>query len=298
MQTVESLKRNIRTAEDLQSVVRTMKSLAAVNIRQYETAVRSLAEYQRTIELGLQVVLHKNPHIAVTSRPAPKQRLGAIVFGSDQGMCGQLNDQIVNHAQSELQRIGVDRADRVLLAVGYRAETRLIDIGEPVEDVLSVPASMSAAIATVHDLVVRLDHWHVQQGIDTMLLFYCKHGSGSSYRPHTVHLLPLDTAWLSRMQEAPWPTRNLPTFSMNADVLFSDLVREYLFVSVCRAFAESSASENASRLASMQAAERNIDDRISELVAEYHRQRQMAITEELLDIVSGWEALAGDAKKH
>jgi F-type H+-transporting ATPase subunit gamma len=80
---------------------------------------------------------------------------------------------------------------------------------------------------------------------------------------------------------------------MDREALFSSLVREYLFVSLYRAFAESLASENASRLASMQAAEKNIEERLRELSAQYHQQRQMSITSELLDIVSGFEALTG-----
>ena len=69
------------------------------------------------------------------------------------------------------------------------------------------------------------------------------------------------------------------------------LIREYLFVSVYRAFANSLASENASRLAAMQNAEKNIGERLEELDVQFHRQRQMTITEELLDIVAGFEVL-------
>jgi len=78
---------------------------------------------------------------------------------------------------------------------------------------------------------------------------------------------------------------------MDWDDLFASLVREYLFVSLYRAFAESSASENASRLAAMQSAEKNIEDRLEELSTLFNRQRQMTITEELLDILAGFEAL-------
>jgi F-type H+-transporting ATPase subunit gamma len=78
---------------------------------------------------------------------------------------------------------------------------------------------------------------------------------------------------------------------MEWDRLFSALVQEYLLVSLFRAFAESLASENASRLASMQGAERNIEEQLEELTQRYHQRRQMAITEELLDIVTGFEAL-------
>ena len=80
---------------------------------------------------------------------------------------------------------------------------------------------------------------------------------------------------------------------MDWDALFSALVQQYLFVALYRACAESLASEDASRLAAMQNAERNIKDRLDELHAEYHHQRQNSITAELLDIVAGYEAVMG-----
>jgi F-type H+-transporting ATPase subunit gamma len=80
-------------------------------------------------------------------------------------------------------------------------------------------------------------------------------------------------------------------FTMDAERLFSALIRQYLFVSLFRACAESLASENASRLAAMRGAERNIGDQLTELTHQFHQKRQMAITEELLDIASGFEAL-------
>ena len=69
------------------------------------------------------------------------------------------------------------------------------------------------------------------------------------------------------------------------------MIRQYLFVSLYRAFAESLASENASRLRAMQAAEENITERLEELNAQFRSERQSAITEELFDIVAGFEAL-------
>lgn len=82
-------------------------------------------------------------------------------------------------------------------------------------------------------------------------------------------------------------------FTMDRERLFWALIQQYLFVSLFRAIAESAASENASRLASMQGAEKNIREQLAELNSRYHQQRQMTITEELLDIVSGFEALKG-----
>jgi F-type H+-transporting ATPase subunit gamma len=76
--------------------------------------------------------------------------------------------------------------------------------------------------------------------------------------------------------------------------LLSALVRQFLFVTLYRTLAESLAAENASRLAAMQVAERNISERLEELRTAYHQQRQSLITEELMDVISGFEALTKD----
>ena len=148
MVSIESVKKKITTTEDLQSVVKTMKALAAINIRQYEKAVESLAEYNRTIEMGLQIALKMRPEGAVTVKPAPKQRLGAIVFGSDYGMCGQLNEQIVSHALGIMKELEIRPENRAMLAIGLRAGGHLEDAGQHVEESLPVPGS-KAGITSV-----------------------------------------------------------------------------------------------------------------------------------------------------
>ena len=292
MQTAEALQRKIKTAGDLQSVVKTMKTLAAVNIRQFEKAVESLAEYNRTVEMGLQILLRQRPEALALNKTEPANRLGAIVFGSDQGMCGQLNDQIVSHALEVMERIEGIGGKRTVLTVGLRVAGRLEDAGQPLEEILSVPGSTSGITPMVQELVMIIEEWHSRRKIDQIMLFFCEHLSSASYRPQTLRLLPIDGEWLQKIQVRKWPTRVLPTFTMDWERLFTKLIRQYLFVSLYRAFAESLASENASRLASMQGAERNIEERLADLNGQFHRQRQMSITEELLDIVAGYEALA------
>ncbi len=81
---------------------------------------------------------------------------------------------------------------------------------------------------------------------------------------------------------------------MDRETLFSRLLNQYLFVSIFQACAESQASEHASRLAAMQSAERNLDDRLEEVTMVYHRARQDVITSELQDVVSGFEAITSE----
>ncbi len=291
METRRGLERKMDATEELQSVVKTMKALAAVSIRQYEKAVEALDDYSRATEMALQVVLGGAPSLRILARPAPARRAGALVFGSDQGMCGQLNDQVVSHAVSEMDARDTGRSDRTFLAVGLRAAGRLEQADETVEDVLPVPGSANAITLAVQEILSTVQKWQGEKGLDHIWLFHSRPISGASFEPRTVRLLPLDSEWLQELLEREWPGRSLPQYTADWNQLFSSLVRQYLFVSLFRAFANSLASEHASRLASMQAAEKNIEERLRELTAEYHQRRQMEITSELLDIVSGFEAL-------
>jgi F-type H+-transporting ATPase subunit gamma len=97
--------------------------------------------------------------------------------------------------------------------------------------------------------------------------------------------------WQSELVQTPWPTKNLPELIGGGTATLRAMIREYLFVSLFRACAESLASENASRLAAMQRADKNIDELIAGLNNKYHRLRQSTIDEELFDVVSGFEAI-------
>jgi F-type H+-transporting ATPase subunit gamma len=291
MQTIESLKRKIKSAEDLRSVVSTMKALAAVSIRQYEKAVESLAEYNRTVEMGFQIVLKQNPRGFSMAQPVLNERLGAVVFGSDQGMAGQFNEVIARYAVNKMDELQIMAENRTLLAVGLRVLARLEEAGQPVEDLVYLPGSLAAITPIVQEMVLKIEAWRSQREIDRFVLFFNRPISGVSYRPHTLYLLPVAPGWFQNLEHKPWPCRVLPFFTMDWNKLFSLLIREYLFVSLYRAVAESLASENASRLASMQAAEKNIEDRLEELKAQFHQQRQISIDEELFDLVAGFEAV-------
>jgi len=290
--TTEFLKRRIQSAQDLLGVVKTMKALAAVSIRQYQRAVESLGEYNRTVEMGLQIVLRQSVETMAQTR-SKTARLGAIVFGTDQGLCGQLNNIIVSHAMEEMNKTGILKENRIIIAVGIRTADLLEDSGQPVFEILTTPGSTSGITPMVQDITMLLEDWRFKRQVEHMHLFYNEYVSGATYRPKTLRILPVEEAWLKDLKQRKWESRTLPLFTMDWERLFRALIREYLFVSIYRAFANSLASENASRLAAMQSAEKNIEERLEELFMQFHRQRQMVITEEILDIVSGFEALGG-----
>ena len=290
MQTAEALKRKIQSAQDLLGVVKTMKALAAVSIRQYQRAVESLADYNRTVEMGLQIVLKESLEATAASR-SQSMRLGAVVFGTDQGLCGQLNNTIVSHALEEMDKTGIPKEERIIIAVGVRTADILEDSGQKVFEILTTPGSTAGITSMVQDITLLLENWRFKIAVERMHLYYSEYVSGAIYRPRTLKLIPVDHQWLVSLRREKWASRTLPTFTMDWNRIFRALIREYLFVSIYRAFANSLASENASRLAAMQSAEKNIEERLEELSVHFHRQRQMTITEELLDIVAGFEVL-------
>jgi F-type H+-transporting ATPase subunit gamma len=291
------LQRKIQSAGDLQGVVRTMKALAASSIGHYEQSVAALDEYYRTVELGLSLCFrHGVPgFIQSSSRKSPDSGLaGAIVFGSDQGLVGQFNERIAEHAIGALNDMPV-RSHRVW-AVGARVHGRLADAGLALQSLFAVPGSLDAIGKLVGRILIETQAGEDSDGRPTELyLFYNRPGTGGRFEPVSQKLLPLDDEWCRRLAGLPWPDARLPEILGDTLPTLGALVREYLYISLFRACAESLASENASRLAAMQRADKNIDELLEHLRGTFHRVRQSSIDEELFDVIAGFEALSPDS---
>jgi len=297
--TTTSLRRKIGSAGDLQSVVRTMKAMAASNIGQYEQSVRALDDYTRSVELGLSVCLRNGAPAAVM--PDGEERttagpVGAVVFGSDQGLVGRFNDTVADAATKALAK---RPGSALIWAVGERVQARLADAGLVPASVYAVPNSVKAITPLIGKILVECETRYSRGEIAELHLFYNRPTSGAVYQPARQRLLPLDRLWRRQRAALPWPTGNLPEVvgdtadSQGRGATLRALIREYLFVSLFRACAESLASENASRLAAMQRADRNIEELLEGLNGSFHRLRQSGIDAELFDVVAGFEMLAG-----
>lgn len=329
METLEHLQKQLAGLKDLRDIVKTMKALSAASIRQYEHAAEALADYYRTVELGLHAALREAGISAVAELARRPERSGAglIAFGSDHGLCGRFNedvvDQVVGHVR-EVQvldegfplrsRSGLHSTSSIpgvvplagegqgeglggrgryrILAVGARVAGGLEREGLNVEEDLMVPGSAARITATVQQLLLKIDEWRQESGISRVMLFY-NHPlrRSASYRPVSLKLLPIDLRRFKHLEEEPWPSRGVPGFTLSRPELLTHLLRQYFFVVISRACADSQAAEHGSRLAAMQAAEKNLADRLDEVTMSYRRARQAAITAELLDVVSGFEAI-------
>lgn len=289
--TAASLRRKIASAGDLESVVRTMKAIAASSIGQYENAVRALDDYYRTVQLGLAASFRQGASAGASMHVSQQEAgaTGAVVFGSDQGLVGQFNEDMVSFL---VQTLASMPGEKMVWAVGERIQSRLADTDLSVRGSFTLPNSISAITPLVGQILTEMEAQREKGAITQVYLFHNRPKTGAIYTPVSQRLLPLDDVWRRDLAAIRWPTQNLPEVMNGGEQMLLALVREYLFVSLFRACAESLASENASRLAAMQRAEKNIDELLENLNRTFHRLRQSGIDEELFDVVSGFEALA------
>ena len=294
--TTASLRRKISSAGDLQSVVRTMKTLAASSIGQYEKSVRALADYYRTVELGLGVCFREGEPATLMvdrKRQTDADGVGAVVFGSDQGLVGQFNDVVADYAIKTLAALP---GKPHVWAVGERVHARLEDAGLPLMGLFTVPNSVKAITPLVGQIQIESEAHRAKGDYARLYVFHNRPQSGALYEPVSQRLLPLDAQWQQGLAKVSWPTKNLPEVMGAGTGTLRALIREYLFISLFRACAESLASENASRLAAMERADKNIDELLENLHGTFHRLRQSGIDEELFDVISGFEALSAEDK--
>jgi len=282
--TLETLQKQIANGEDLSSIVKTMKALAATSVRQYEKAAESLDDYYHTVELGLSVVLSSEFEIPAGRKSNRLKREIKVVFGSDHGLAGRFNEQIVNYTLVDAEQSG-----SLMLAIGEQVINRLQAAGITPTRELHVPGSISAITPFVQSLLEEIEKLRLAEDVEKVVLYFNRPRT-ASFSPVAETMLPVDLDNL-RETRLKWQSRSLPTFTMPTDKLLSALLRQYFIVSLFRACALSLAAENTSRLAAMQAAEKNINERLDQLKVAYQHERQAAITEELLDIISGFRAV-------
>ncbi|MCF7979814.1 MAG: F0F1 ATP synthase subunit gamma [Chromatiaceae bacterium] len=304
MESPQALQQRIQSLGDLQQIVRTMKALSAVSIRQYERAADTLADSEQCIQLGLQVALRDGLQ-ALPDRSANGSGAAAvIVFGTDHGLCGRFNEviaeQALEHVSEQASQQASEQASEQSPGRQPPGEMHWLAVGErllPLLDQQSqlewmqVPSSAAGITAVVQRVLLRVDDWR-SQGVGRVELFHNRPSGRSGYAPTRQQLFPSDRERFQRFAQRPWPSRQLPQALMPKPALLRHLLRQHYFFMLFRALAESLAAEHGGRLAAMPAAGENIDGPLEEGTRRFRRVRQEQITSELLDVVSGFEAVS------
>ncbi|HZW98547.1 MAG TPA: F0F1 ATP synthase subunit gamma [Trueperaceae bacterium] len=284
------VRRRLESAESLGGVVSTMKSLASVRVHQYRRTMRALDASTLTLDRAARAILYLHPELAEPEPPERYAKTAAVVFGSDRGLCGPFNDRMARYAVGELTS---GRAGEVggVVAIGRRLAGRMRAAGVEPGELLSAPSSLDNVDVAVARLLDLIDEWRHTGRAGRIWLIYARPAGATSFMPRNVQVLPIDPVWLRYLRDRPWPSKRVPMEFSEPRSLVQGVIRQRMALAFVKAFGSSLAAENASRLAAMEAASRNIDERLERLRTAYHSARQTAVTEELLDIQAAAEAL-------
>jgi F-type H+-transporting ATPase subunit gamma len=284
--TLEGLRRKLDGAAKLGSVVRAMKALAASSIGQYEAALRALGDYQQSVDIGLQTcrLVDEIP----VARPSASGPIGAIVFGSEQGLVGRFNEVI---AEFVLGKLAAMPASKKIWGIGDRVCERLAAAGLPSTKRFALPGSVDAISALVEQLQFESEASHSKGECAEVFVFNNCPQSVRLYRPVGLRLLPLDARAAAHQGRPGRPAGGFREVLGASETTRNALVREYLFICIYKACAESLASENGSRLVAMQNAQKNIEALSAATSRSYYRLRQSSIDEDLFDVMTGFNSL-------
>jgi F-type H+-transporting ATPase subunit gamma len=294
MASLKALKNRIASVKSTQKITKAMKMVAAAKLRraqQTAEAARPYSERMAGVMASLAGSIQPGPQ-------SPKLLAGTgkddthllVVCTSDRGLAGAFNSNIVRAARrkaEELQAAGktvyfylVGRKGR---AVIQRVFPKQIIHQHDTSAIKFVSFADAAEIA--NDIVDR----YATDGIDVVHLFYARFRSALVQEPIAQQIIPVPPVEADGKAAEGVPAAI--EYEPDEDEILAELLPRNVAVQVFRALLENAASEQGSRMTAMDNATRNAGDMINRLSIEYNRTRQAAITKELIEIISGAEAL-------
>lgn len=290
METLDNLKKTLDTSKSIKQVVSTMKALSGANIKKYEKIVKILYTYKSNVELALQAVMMHNDKININELEFVGQSKNkkannlVIVFGSNQGLCGRFNDKIANFVIDDIDNIDNNK----VIVVGERLSMLLSNTKLKIFKTIPVPNSIENISNTIYELLSIIEEEIENKTINKVFLYYTANDDTMNGTLTKNRLIPIDKKILENAQKKVWPTNNIPYWQVDTKTLIVDLLKQYIFVGLNDALVNSIASEQKNRLLTLQNAENNINDLIRTKNLEYNQKRQSTITNELLDVVTGY----------
>ena len=284
MATLRDIKRRIASVRSTQQITKAMKMVAAAKLRKAQERLYKARPYAYRIA---QVLGHVAARVDRSAHPLladrEPDRIGYVVVTGDRGLCGSFNTNILRHAHEELDAV---RAETVgLITVGRKAVQHFDKLDVPVlgrymNFFNDLEFSHAMAIASL----IRnkfLDH-----ELDHIYVIYNEFKSAVQQRIVVEQILPI-VPELPEKEKHPGEY----LFEPSPQAILDPLLDRYLNVRVWRILLESYAAEQGARMTAMEAATENAEEMIHNLILHYNKARQASITKEIIEIVSGAEAL-------
>ena len=285
MPNTRDLQRRIRSVKGTQQITKAMKMVAAAKLRRAQAAVTSARPYAETLSKVLANVADRTEESHPLLERRDGGRIWLVVVSSDKGLCGSFNANLLRQVEKDLRN--KRRADVEVLAIGRKASDffRVRD-WSVAHDERETMSNLTQADGPRLGLMFMKAFTSGQ--VDEVWLAYNKFASVLRQEITFEQLLPIEPP------EADPGAQDAATdylYEPNAVGLLAELLPRYVETEVQRVLYDSAAAEQASRMTSMEAATKNAGEMIDALTLLYNRTRQAAITKELIEIVSGAQAL-------
>ncbi|GGB05705.1 F0F1 ATP synthase subunit gamma [Allosediminivita pacifica] len=297
MPSLKDLKNRISSVKNTRKITKAMQMVAAAKLRRAQDA----AEQARPYAERFNAVMASLAASVGGSDTAPKLLAGTgqdkvqllIVMTAERGLCGGFNSSIVKLARSHAAKLKSEGKEVKILTVGKKGREQLKrDWGDAfvghvdLSDVKRIGYADAQGIAK--DVLTRFDNGE----FDVATLFYSKFHSVISQEPLTQQVIPADYESATD-DEAPKDQSEAALYDYEPDeeAILADLLPRGVATQIFAALLENGASEQGARMSAMDNATRNAGEMIDKLTIEYNRSRQAVITNELIEIISGAEAL-------
>jgi F-type H+-transporting ATPase subunit gamma len=274
------LRARISSLQKLRDLIRAMRALAASRVQEAHGALAGIRQYVEVVEDAIAEGAGLLPQGDGRALGIPSSAASVlIVVCSEHGFTGALNEELLDRAESELKR------GQGLGIVGQRGA--ILAAERSLKVAWSFP--MATHVGGILGVTRRVtDHL---AGASAAEIVFGNYRRGGYFTIECIGILPLDPALLVGSERL-----NRPLHHLDPDNLLQRLADEYLFAEITRAITESLASENGARLRVMEAADHNIGDKLEVFRRREHSLRQESITSELLDVVTGVEAILGQPR--
>lgn len=287
----EVLQRKIKTTQDLRDIVSNMKTLSSVSILQYEQANTVLDKYQRNLRDAFQVLAIHNGMPQIKSQKTPNPRHLFVLVGSDNGMVGKFNREVTEKVNNFIKEQKIAKKDAYFITIGKRLSALAEQSGFNILNSFATSNSVKSVIDLTETVLM-----HIEQAIRksriTDIYTCCHYRNGTSgVSTEMKKILPIENAMLQKLKYKKWETNNVPMMPVDKELMFKALTSEMLMITIARHINSSLSAEHYTRMTNMQNAEKNIDENLEEMNLLYQQQRQEEITNELIDVISGANAM-------
>ena len=283
MANLKDIRKRIGTIESIKQVTRAMKLVAAAKLRRAQSNMEQARPYAGRINGVLNQLLpdiDRTTHDLLTMRPARQKAF--IILTSDRGLCGSFNTNILRQAENIIKTAGKENSKLICIGrKGYEYfSKRGYDVVEHYADFWS-ELDFSHATTMARAVTAR----YLSGEYDDVRVIFNEFKNVAQQKIVEYHYLPLV------LEDEAEEVGIDFLFEPSKDEVVKSLVPRHLNIQMWRFLLESHASEQAARMTSMEAATNNAGDLIDSLRLEYNKARQAAITTEILEVVSGAEAL-------